>query len=319
VLLRIFPVAPVAMHAARLTFVLGALASGCAVPLAGSSSRERADRPEERAAVEPTDSSKCIETDQRPSEADHERWKEGRKFSTADYPLWILRHCEPFQRERVAYDAHCQSTSPTPVDLVALTEQCLEVRRVRASRDSLQHLRDIAKETTLLLEERVRLNELELVEEQKDQALAASLRDPMVSRLGHSARICQFQQVRAEDASEIQTELKYARQGGGVVDAGKLHELQEHQRNADAEIATSMAQLKSTGARPLKCSDPRVYAVLYCATLESIELHDGWYGITGRQAPPKPSIPVNCASSDLKAEMEIVTTEPEPSSWESSN
>ena len=68
-----------------------------------------------------------------------------------------------------------------------------------------------------------------------------------------SVILCRYQEYRAQKVAAIAEEKKYAHEGGGVVDASKLYELQQEMKVTDAGIAVARRLLRETGLEARAC------------------------------------------------------------------
>lgn len=137
-------------------------------------------------------------------------------------------------------------------------------RAARAPSLSLDDLLDI-EEQYRIPEERALIAELEA-------ARAALIRkrqaDPKWLGVALSAVICRATDEKADLAKEIRAENNYARQYGGVVDKGKIYDLQLQIRERDEEIAELRGRLRKTRAAQIGCGAPLVRKVATCLPRE---------------------------------------------------
>jgi len=105
-------------------------------------------------------------------------------------------------------------------------------------------------------------------EEQERQAEAElrqqRLRDPRWMRDVLSGVVCYDTYVRARALDLIRTEQKYARIGGGMVDKGKLYDLQTNMRRADEEKADTISTAKRIGVSLVPCGTAIVRDIVEC-------------------------------------------------------
>ncbi len=126
-----------------------------------------------------------------------------------------------------------------------------------------------------------------------DEAVARLSADQAWMRLVTSALICYDDGVVARSKAEIEKEKLYARRGGGVVDKGKLYELQQHMRSATENRALALADLRTSRKAKAACSNPTVRAIAACM----MDSDDD-----------------DCSSYDAKVSVELVEV-PEGATW----
>lgn len=100
-------------------------------------------------------------------------------------------------------------------------------------------------------------------QEQRYDAIRA---DAAVMLSIRAAQFCYLSEARKRTKDEIATELKYAREGGGVVDKSKLYELQHALRSIDEidrDKRKEWGPLKK-GAKVPACSSESVRHLLDC-------------------------------------------------------
>lgn len=95
--------------------------------------------------------------------------------------------------------------------------------------------------------------------------------------------ICHNTRVRAGAKKEIATELKYAREGGGVVDEVKIHDNQDEMRGIDEANEKFRDRLKALRLKPLACG--RSDETLPDALAGAIPATDEDHYITPDEAP----------------------------------
>jgi hypothetical protein len=118
-------------------------------------------------------------------------------------------------------------------------------------------------ESYALRDQRTRLAE-ESKEEEETEQRSARARQPQYARPALSMMLCHNAKVRAGAKKEIADEMKYAREGGGIVDKQKLYELQEQLRNVDhgnREIRLVLVRKKT---EPLACSSKTIMQLENC-------------------------------------------------------
>lgn len=103
--------------------------------------------------------------------------------------------------------------------------------------------------------------ESERVATEKHDSLAA---DPIWMKPVLSALLCYDDWLNKASKDEIGKEQLYARKGGGMVDVGKIYELQQHMRKATENKATASSRLRKMKLKPLACSIPTVQAIAMC-------------------------------------------------------
>src|SRR6266851_2217219 len=100
--------------------------------------------------------------------------------------------------------------------------------------------------------------------EQYSREQAAFARKSVNAQRAWSAVVCFSQGARAEAKAKIAEELKYASEGGGIVDQAALYQQQMVTRLADKWLAEARRHLATIGRVALSCSSPVVKMLTIC-------------------------------------------------------
>jgi len=140
---------------------------------------------------------------------------------------------------------------------------CLHRERERASEERQREEEDRATAERRAIAARERAKREAAVE----TARAEVANNPGALRCIRSAIVCLSNVVRTIAKKEIETENKYAREGGGMIDKVKMYRLQQVMRTADEKSSDAKSGLDRMKALP--CKDTDVEAVMSCALLDA--------------------------------------------------
>lgn len=79
-----------------------------------------------------------------------------------------------------------------------------------------------------------------------------------------SALLCYDAWLYRRSVAEIKTEQSYAKRGGGMIDKGKIYELQRHMRHANESRDEARAQILMMRRRPLPCGSKAIAEIVDC-------------------------------------------------------
>lgn len=134
-----------------------------------------------------------------------------------------------------------------------------EIARAKSEAEAARQARAAREEERARADERERAEQA-AAEDLRNQRLA----DPAWMKTVLSAVSCWDDYVKSRSLELIRDEQKYAKTGGGVVDKGKLYELQLHMRHADEDKVDTAAAAKRFHVVVTGCREPAVQKVVAC-------------------------------------------------------
>ena len=179
-----------------------------------------------------------------------------------------------YQRSALEYDERNLARYPNMdfyQKLVADKKAQLDACRVAVEQNKRAKGAALAaqKETTQRNREQAIAQARQRAEDEAEEATEARHREelarvPAFAGPALSLMLCHNAKVRAAAKSEILTEWRYAREGGGVVDMSALHDLQDELADVDASNRWVKSQLKRVKARPMSCSTELIRRLAAC-------------------------------------------------------